>query len=149
MLNIENLTDLTINEELLEEISKVLLKEFPSREIDLTLCNNQTIQQYNHEYRGKDKPTDVLSFPIESDMIIGMDMMPLGSIVISADFVKKRAKEFGHRYDDELSLLFIHGMLHLLGFDHETDSGEMREREAETINSFSLPKSLIIRTEES
>ena len=82
-------------------------------------------------------------------MIIGMDIMPLGSIVISADFVKDRANEFGHTYSDELSLLFIHGMLHLLGFDHETDSGEMREMEAEIINKFYLPKSLIIRTEES
>jgi len=149
MLNIENLTNLTINTKLLEEISKVLLKEFQSREIDLTLCDNKTIQQYNYEYRGKDKPTDVLSFPIENDMIRGMDIMPLGSIVISTNFVKERAKEFKHTENDELNLLFIHGMLHLLGFDHETDSGEMRKREAEVINQFHLPKSLIIRTEES
>jgi len=149
MLNIENLTDLTINVELLEDITKVLLKKLHSREIDLTICNNQMIQQYNKEYRGKDKETDVLSFPIENDMIIGISIMPLGSIVISADFVKDRAKEFKHTYSDELNLLFIHGTLHLLGFDHETDSGEMREREAEIINQFRLPKSLIIRTEES
>jgi probable rRNA maturation factor len=149
MLNIENLTNLTINIKLLEEISEVLLKKSQSREIDLTICNNQIIQQYNYEYRGKEKPTDVLSFPIENDMIIGMDIMPLGSIVISEDFIKERANELQHTYNDELSLLFIHGMLHLLGFDHETDSGEMREREAEIINQFHLPKSLIIRTEES
>jgi probable rRNA maturation factor len=149
MLNIENLTDLTIDIKLLEEISKVLLTKFPSREVDLTVCNNKTIQEYNREYRGKDKPTDVLSFPIENDMIIDVDKMPLGSIVISACFVKERAEAFSHTKNNELILLFIHGMLHLLGFDHETDNGEMRKRETEVINQFHLPKSLIIRTEES
>ena len=149
MLNIENLTNLTINIELLEEISDVLLKNHVSKEIDLTICSNQTIQQYNKAYRGKDKATDVLSFPIENDMIINCFQMPLGSIVISADFVEEKATELGHKYSDELSLLFIHGMLHLLGFDHEIDNGEMRQQEEEIIHQFHLPKSLIIRTEES
>ncbi|RUM69935.1 MAG: rRNA maturation RNase YbeY [Sulfurovum sp.] len=148
MLNIENLTNLTINVNLLKKISKFITKESRTGEIDVTICNNQTIQQYNQEYRGKDMPTDVLSFPMENDMIIGDIEMPLGSIVISADFVKTKATEFGHSNDDELSLLFIHGMLHLLGFDHEVDSGEMRKREEEIIHKFNLPKSLIIRTEE-
>ncbi len=148
MLNIENITNLTINVNLLEEISTLLQKEFRSGEIDLTLCNNQTIQQYNQEYRGKDMPTDVLSFPIENDIIRGSIEMPLGSIVISADFVRAKATEFGHSNDNELSLLFIHGMLHLLGFDHEVDSGEMRKKEEEIIHKFHLPQSLIIRTEE-
>ena len=149
MLNIENLTNLTINIELLEGISDVLLINHASKEIDLTICNNQTIQEYNKEYRGKDKATDVLSFPIENDIIINGFQMPLGSIVISADFVEEKATEFGHTNNDELSLLFIHGMLHLLGFDHEVDNGEMREKEEEIIYKFHLPKSLIIRTEES
>jgi len=149
MLNIENLTTLTIDKKLLEEISKSLSTDAPSREIDLTLCDNQTIQHYNKEYRGNDKATDVLSFPIENDIIRGSEEMPLGSIVISADFVRQKAKEFSHTQNDELSLLFIHGMLHLLGFDHETDNGEMRRKEEETIRKFHLPQSLIIRTEES
>lgn len=149
MLNIENLTNLTINIELLEEISDVLLINHASKEIDLTICNNQTIQEYNKEYRGKDKATDVLSFPIENDTIINAFQMPLGSIVISADFVEEKATEFGHTQSDELSLLFTHGLLHLLGFDHEVDNGEMREKEEEIIYKFHLPQSLIIRTEES
>ena len=149
MLNIENLTTLIINRKLLEEIAKSLSTSSSSREIDLTLCDNQTIQHYNQEYRGKDMPTDVLSFPIENDMIMGSIEMPLGSIVISADFVKAKATEFGHSNNDELSLLFIHGMLHLLGFDHEIDNGEMRKKEEEIIHTFHLPQSLIIRTEES
>jgi len=148
MLNIENLTNLTINQKLLEEISKALLKKNESREIDLTICDNPTIQEYNKTYRGKDKATDVLSFPIESDIIVDSTQMPLGSIVISADFIQERAIEFNHTNDDELSLLFIHGLLHLLGFDHEIDNGEMRKKEEETIYKFHLPQSLIIRTEE-
>ncbi len=74
--------------------------------------------------------------------------MPLGSIVISADLVKEKATEFGHNAEDELSLLFIHGLLHLLGFDHEVDNGEMRDKEKDIIVNFSLPSSLIVRTEE-
>jgi len=144
MLNIENLTDFTVDTPLLENIANHLT----SREIDLTLCYNSTIQQYNREYRQKDKATDVLSFPIEHDIITNNNFMPLGSIVISVDFVMKRAEEYGHSSDDEMALLFIHGLLHILGYDHESDSGEMREKEALIIKEFNLPSSLIVRTEE-
>lgn len=146
MLNIENLTNLTVNAKPLEDIAH----ELTSREIDLTICNNSTIQHYNKVYRGKEKPTDVLSFPIESDIIFGdINIMPLGSIVISADHVTTKAMELGHSNDDELTLLFIHGLLHLMGYDHETDNGEMRKKEASIIHTLNLPKSLIVRTEES
>ncbi|MEO1923813.1 MAG: rRNA maturation RNase YbeY, partial [Nautiliaceae bacterium] len=87
------------------------------------------------------KPTDVLSFPLEN-----IPGMPLGSIVISIDTAKKGAKEFGHSIENEIKLLFIHGLLHLLGYDHEIDNGEMRAKEEEIIKKFNLPQSLIIRT---
>ena len=145
MLNIENLTELSLPIELLEKIANSLT----SREIDLTLCYNNTIQAYNKEYRQKNQPTDVLSFPIESDIIVSDEIpMPLGSIVISVDYVVQKAEELKHSSDDELALLFIHGLLHILGYDHEIDQGEMREKEAELIAKFGLPKSLIVRTEE-
>lgn len=145
MLNIENLTQFTFNPKLLKTIAKSLT----SREIDLTLCYNNTIQQYNKEYRQKEQPTDVLSFPIESDIIdFNNSAMPLGSIVISIDYVIQKAKLFKHSEEAELALLFIHGLLHILGYDHEIDSGEMRERERLIIEKFNLPKSLIVRTEE-
>ena len=73
--------------------------------------------------------------------------MPLGSIVISVDFVTQKAAEFQHSEEEEFTLLFIHGLLHLLGYDHETDNGEMREKEEQIITELNLPKSLIIRTE--
>jgi probable rRNA maturation factor len=141
MLNIENITNTEINLNCLEEI----VDKLTHREIDLTICDNTLIQKYNHQYRNIDKATDVLSFPIEGNF----DNMPLGSIVISADFVNEKSDEFGHSNKDELTLLFIHGLLHLLGYDHEIDSGEMRVKEKEIITMFNLPKSLIVRVEES
>ncbi|OHD92374.1 MAG: rRNA maturation RNase YbeY, partial [Sulfuricurvum sp. RIFOXYD2_FULL_44_160] len=99
------------------------------------------IAQINREFRDIDKATDVLSFP--SDPFPGA---PLGSIVISVDKVQSVAHELGHSENNEIALLFIHGMLHLLGFDHEIDKGEMRQKEVELIERFNLPKSLIVRT---
>ena len=144
MLNIDNLTDFAINTQLLEEI----VKNHTSREIDLIVCYNSTIQEYNKNYRDKDVATDVLSFPIENDNIMLADIMPLGSIVISIDFVITKALELRHSNENEFTLLFIHGLLHLLGYDHEVDNGEMREKEEALITELNLPKSLIVRTEE-
>ncbi len=141
MLTIENHTTLNINDKQLKTIASSLT----SREIDLTICYNPTIQEYNHLHRGKNTPTDVLSFPIDATL----PQMPLGSLVISAEYVQEGAQRFGHSCDDELSLLFIHGLLHLLGYDHEIDQGEMRAKEEELIRRFNLPESLIVRTEES
>ena len=76
-----------------------------------------------------------------------MPLSPLGSIIISEDFVKQKALEFGHTSSDELALLFIHGLLHILGYDHEVDDGEMRKMEKELVKRYNLPKSLIIRTQ--
>ncbi len=143
IIDLENQTDLPVDIDALEEIAQSLT----TREIELIFTDNASIRELNQEHREKDKPTDVLSFPMDAPFteqsIFGM---PLGSIVISADFVKEKAKELGHTVQDELSLLFIHGMLHLLGFDHESDHGEMREREKEIIEQFHLPSSLIVRT---
>jgi len=143
MLNIDNDTDFSISTKILEDIVKI----HTSREIDLIVCYNVTIQKYNKEYRGKDQATDVLSFPIENDIIIDNDIIPLGSIIISIDFVHDKAREFNHSSTDEFTLLFIHGLLHLLGYDHEEDNGEMREMEESIIREMNLPKSLIVRTE--
>ena len=73
----------------------------------------------------------------------------LGSVVINLDLVELKAAQLGHGRDDETALLFTHGLLHVLGFDHESDSGQMRAKECEIIEKFCLPKSLIVRTDES
>jgi len=137
MIELDNRTENNYNFALLEQISDAL----SDREIELILTDNDEISHINREFRGIDKATDVLSFP--SNPFPGA---PLGSIVISVDKVESIAKELGHSKNDELALLFIHGMLHLLGFDHEVDNGEMRDKEVEMIEKFNLPKSLIIRT---
>ena len=71
----------------------------------------------------------------------------LGSVVINLDLVELKAVQLGHGRDDETALLFTHGLLHVLGFDHESDDGQMRAKECEIIEKFRLPKSLIVRTE--
>ncbi len=138
MIELDNRTSLEVNEIFLNSVAKI----FTDKEIELIITSNEEIKELNRKHRSIDKDTDVLSFPYED-----MPMSPLGSIVISSVYVINRAKELGHRDSDELALLFIHGLLHLVGFDHEIDSGEMREEEAKLIKKFNLPNSLIIRTE--
>jgi len=133
----ENETQYKINQEFLNKIAQSISKE----EIEFILTSNNEIQEINLTTRNIDKPTDVLSFPYEN-----MPNTPLGSIVISADFVKEKSELYGHSFDDELSLLFIHGLLHLVGFDHEIDNGEHRDEEEKLIKEFNLPDSLIVRT---
>jgi probable rRNA maturation factor len=137
MIELDNRTDKNYNFALLEQIADTLSEQ----EIELILTDNSEIAEINREFRNIDKATDVLSFP--SDPFPGA---PLGSIVISVDKVGEIASSLGHSVDHELALLFIHGMLHLLGYDHEVDQGEMRQKEVELIEKFNLPKSLIVRT---
>jgi probable rRNA maturation factor len=138
MIDIDNQTTYTINEKNLEHVLSTLTQ----KDIELIVTSNAHIKEINKQHRSIDKPTDVLSFPYED-----MPMAPLGSIMISADYVKNKAQELGHSEDDEFTLLFIHGVLHLLGYDHECDSGEMRAMEEKLIVQLGLPKSLIVRTE--
>ena len=117
---------------------KKIAKFLTHKTFELILTDNQTIKELNYKFRNINKETDVLSFPIIGENNIG-------SIVISIDFVKKNSKKYKHKKSDELLLLFIHGLLHLIGYDHEIDNGEMREMEKKIIKKFSLPKSLIVR----
>jgi probable rRNA maturation factor len=143
MIDLDNQTSLAIDSQKLEHIATSL----SPKPIELIIMNAQNIQSINEQHRGKAQSTDVLSFPIDSPFE-DKAFMPLGTIIICDDFVKKGAENFGHSLQDELSLLFIHGLLHLLGFDHEIDNGQMREKEHEVIKAFDLPKSLIIRIQE-
>ncbi len=123
----------------LEEIYQYLT----NRDIELIFTDSKEIQNINKNFRQIDKPTDVLSFPLDF-----MPNIPLGSVVINIDFVKNKSLEFNHDIESEIKLLFIHGLLHLLGYDHENDNGEMRQKEREIIEKFSLPQSLIVRSED-
>ena len=138
MIELDNKTSLNVDEQLLNTITNT----FTKKEIELIITTEDEIKNINKQYRNIDKSTDVLSFPYAD-----MPMSPLGSIIISSWHVESKAKELGHTSDDELALLYIHGLLHLLGFDHEVDNGEMRKEEAKLIEQFNLPKSLIIRND--
>ena len=145
MIDLDNQTSLEFALKPLEDIASHLNA---NATIELLIVNNHEIQTLNKQHRNITSATDVLSFPLDNTYI-SKDVIefPLGSIVISETYVRQKATYYGHSFQDELSLLFIHGMLHLLGFDHDNDLGQMRLKEEETIKHFNLPKSLIIRTE--
>lgn len=121
-------------------LANTIANDLNAGEIELIFTDNEEIHEINLTTRGYDKPTDVLSFPYEE-----MPNTPLGSIVISYEYVEKYSKEFKHSFEDEFNLLFIHGLLHLLGYDHEVDNGEQRAKEEELIKKYNLPESLIVR----
>jgi len=136
IIEFENQTSKDISLDVLQTITK----EFTSKDVEFILCNNDYIQEINNQFRSKNTPTDVLSFPYDD-----MPFTPLGSIVISIDFVEEKSKLYNHSFEDELTLLYIHGLLHLLGYDHEVDNGEHRDKEEELIKKYGLPNSLIVR----
>ncbi|MEA1917336.1 MAG: rRNA maturation RNase YbeY [Campylobacterota bacterium] len=138
MIDIENSTSFQPRVNMLKKITTSLTK----KDVELIITTDEQICLINKEFRNIDKPTDVLSFPISQSKY-----SPLGSIIISKDRVLDVAKELGHSEYEEFELLYIHGLLHLLGLDHEKDGGKMRKKESELIKKFNLPQSLIVRGE--
>lgn len=96
--------------------------------VDVTLVNNDKIHKINREYREIDRPTDVISFAFldDKDEVKLSDKIPqpLGEIIISYEKAEEQAKEYGHSLNREMSFLFVHGLLHLLGYDHMKKSDE-------------------------
>ena len=124
MIEINNLTTTPIEEEILKKVAERILEGENKRNTDLSiaLVGPGRIRKLNKKYRGKNRMTDVLSFPDNG----------LGEIVICLREVKKNAKKFGSSFKKELSTCLIHGILHLLGYDHEKSVEEvkkMRDRE--------------------
>lgn len=110
---------------------------------NVILVDNKYIHQLNKEYRGIDKETDVISFALEDNIDeIKLDFRVLGDIYISVDKARKQAKEFGHSFLRELSFLTIHGLLHLLGYDHMTKEEEeiMFKKQDELLNEFKITR---------
>jgi probable rRNA maturation factor len=95
--------------------------------VDVTITNNQTIRKFNAQYRQKDMATDVLSFPfLDKASKIQGQPIHLGQLVISYQKALTQAKAYGHSRQREFSFLFVHGLLHLLGYNHETASDEQK-----------------------
>src|SRR5271165_4605736 len=110
-----------------------------SGEVNVRITSNRELQKLNRRFRKKDKPTDVLSFPS------GMPKLA-GDIAISADIAAANASDIGHSTETELKILILHGLLHLAGYDHETDNGAMQTRETKLRQQLGLPTGLIERT---
>ena len=111
-------------------------------EVDVLLADDKTLRRLNREFRGKDKATDVLSFPAAEELA---GPSHAGDLAISLDTAARQAQEHGHSLRDEVRVLLLHGLLHLSGMDHETDRGEMAAREAELRERLRLKSGLIAR----
>ncbi len=110
-------------------------------EVTVLLCDDARIRGLNRGFRGKNKSTDVLSFPA------GQNAEGLvGDLAVSVDTATRQAAEHGHTLDEELRILLLHGVLHLAGLDHESDAGEMLERETALRAKLKLPIGLIERS---
>ena len=108
-------------------------------EVSVTFTDNEGIRRINSEFRGIDKPTDVLSFPLTD--FEGGDEPPTDEPFISLERAREQAEEFGHSFERECAFLCVHSMLHLLGYDHvnsDEEDAEMRRRQSEILESMGL-----------
>jgi probable rRNA maturation factor len=110
------------------------------RPFDTLITGDVELQRLNREYRGKDYATDVLSFPAPGSG-------RLGDLAISSARARAQAREFGHSTETEIRILMLHGVLHLAGMDHETDSGAMARAEKRWRARLGLPNGLIERVQ--
>lgn len=123
--------------------------------VEITLVDDEEIQQANARFRGKDKPTDVLSFPMlqfyrggyDGDLKRELDceegFLPLGDMLINVDRARAQGQELGHGFARECAYLTVHSVLHLAGYDHEDEGEEkraMREKEEEVLGALGLPR---------
>lgn len=146
-LHIDNRSEIDLSENLVVKIKECInecikVEEFSNNcEISLSFVENYEIHQLNKSYRNKDCPTDVLSFPMydEAETIIENEIL-LGDIVMSISKATEQAAEYGHTVEREICYLTIHGMFHLLGYDHMQDDEKklMREKEKKVINNINL-----------
>ncbi len=152
--------DLSLDTEVPDALSTSILADasamlralnLSSAELSLVICGDSQIHALNRQWRGKDAPTDVLSFPQEEGETPNTSRRSLGDLVISVDTARRQGEELGHGLAAELKVLLVHGMLHLLGMDHERGPAEaeaMALREQELLPMIGGPLGLISRTGE-
>ncbi len=109
--------------------------------VNVLVTSNVELQELNRRFRGKDQPTDVLSFPA----LPGLKPRYAGDIAISAEIAAHNARVLGHTAAEEIKILALHGILHLRGYDHESDQGQMARREQKLRSDLRLPIGLIER----
>jgi probable rRNA maturation factor len=111
--------------------------------VSVLLTGDAEIQRLNREFRGKNKPTDVLSFPSGEN---AGRARTAGDLALSVETAEREAQRLGHSLNLELKVLLLHGTLHLAGYDHEADSGEMARKEEALRRKLGLAQGLIART---
>jgi probable rRNA maturation factor len=114
-------------------------------DVGLRLTSNREMRKLNSTFRGKDKATDVLSFPAAEAASAEL----AGDLAISLDIAAANARQLGHSVEDEVRVLILHGLLHLAGYDHESDEGQMARKELRLRKALELPTSLIERSPDS
>jgi len=124
----------TFDRTAVESFARLLQKRLLRAEFHCLITTDAELKRLNQHFRGKRSPTDVLSFPGSNEL------------AISYQRARAQAAQFGHSVEDEVRILMLHGVLHLLGMDHETDQGAMARRESLWRAKLNLPTSLIQRT---
>ena len=112
--------------------------------VNVLVTSSRELRALNRRFRGEDKPTDVLSFP----PVLGLADGFAGDVAISADIAAQNARRLGHSAAEEIKILVLHGVLHLAGYDHQRDGGEMASREQRLRRLLRLPVGLIERSGE-
>ncbi len=150
-LLIANNTNEELDLDLISEKAEKTIKEVlrvekieENVEVSLSIVDKDQIHELNKTYRGVDRPTDVLSFPLDEEGFDqdGNPILLLGDIVICLDVAKDQAEDFGHSLEREIMYLICHSTLHLLGYDHieEDDKKEMRSKEKEVMKNLGVFK---------
>ncbi|MDQ0858337.1 putative rRNA maturation factor [Bacillus sp. V2I10] len=155
IIDMEDETELLTEEQL--EMVETLLQHAAEAErvaqdaeLSVTFVDNEKIKEINRDYRSKDQVTDVISFAMEEQgegevSIVGVDMPPvLGDIIISVPRASEQAEEYGHSFTRELGFLAVHGLLHLLGYDHMTEEDEkkMFGKQKEILDAYGLKREI-------
>ncbi len=143
--------DLEIPQEIVDNVTRAAEKVgelygVENGEVSVTLTDNAYIHELNREYRHIDRPTDVLSFALneseEPEIEDGPDINILGDLVISVERAREQAADYGHSVKREIAFLTVHGMLHLLGYDHmeEADREEMEAEQRFVMEKLGIPR---------
>lgn len=142
MINVEfnnQQEEVVIEEEMLKLLEQVIktaaeLEGYSGGEVSIAFVDNEKIKSLNNKYRQKNEHTDVLSFPLDDNI--------LGDIVISAARASEQAADYGHSLKRELAYLTVHGMLHLFGYDHHSDEekDEMRQKEERVLTQLDIDR---------
>lgn len=105
--------------------AETILKLADDLQISVTFVRSRTMHTINRDYRGIDRPTDVISFAVQDEgFILPEEMKDLGDLFINVDYARRQARAYGHSYERETGFLFTHGLLHCLGYDHMTEEEE-------------------------